>query len=33
VINTYARDQLHLDDAPPDAAEFVSAVLELGSLD
>lgn len=32
-INAYARDQLHLQDAPPDAMEFVSAVLELEQLD
>lgn len=32
-INAYARDQLHLQDAPPDAAEFVSAVLELEHLE
>lgn len=32
-INAYARDQLHLDDASPDAVEFVSDVLGLESVD
>jgi hypothetical protein len=33
VINRYARMQLRLDDASPDAAEFVSDVLRLSDID